>query len=590
MVYRYYDSVRFANEYSDWNNLANTLLVLGLDWKGSTQGDYAPTHSTDKRVPKNLMDPSSTLSLAGLLKNYNKLSNSARSTLALAFLLRPTQAPRDKFEEVVDEVAEGILSSLRLQGRTAYLPISSSSPTAAPMRDQATALSLLSLYNPKHPFVQKLAAYVAEGNSNAGSYYSWDPQTKALTSLALSDYDSLKGNTDPNLNLKVTSAQSTLLDATFTSAEDPVETQVVKTEEMPKIRTTNGKIGTAPINFSAKGKGEAGVSLTLDFVPSAMSQNPTYRGIFVERLVQKIDQTGGATGKEGTGPNTQVSQSGNFVLVTLQVTTPDDLVGVYLEDLLPGGLEASDPHLANAPVSHSPKPMSMASRWCFWCYRPTFGPQQTEKERVVWYANNLPAGTHTVSYIALANTPGTFLHPPARAYSARQPELMGLSGGTYFVVYTGEEVTNEDDFLSSKGVSVMTSAYPKECAVECMPDESCNTGTGKCEKVSTIYMESPLEISLRGGGGAGAVTTASTSTSNAQVPRVSAQEVAAATAATKASDAKETIKKQGGKGKGSRGKKGKGRKGKGGKGKGGKGGAFRLARLQKKLKAQVEGR
>lgn len=480
MSINYYNSIRCLNcEFRNWDSLASTLLVLGLDWVAQpVEYEYAKG------------DPGAVLNKDLLLQHFNDLSYIGQANLALAYLLRSHEVSNsDEWVEIVDEVVQRMLSGMRLQGRTAYLTMAPGNPSAAPMDHQAMALSVLSLYDSGHPFTEKLAAYVAEGSKAIGGRYYWNSKSKALSTIALLDYDSLRGSQDPNLDFTAKAAKSVLMQTTFESPSDPVEHTVVPFVDIPMVRSQNG-VSPANVEFIAKGVGEASVAMVLDFVPLTMSPDPTYRGIYVERLVQKLDNESG----DGVGVHTQVATSGEFYKITIQITTPDDLVGVFLEDLLAGGFEALDPNLDNAPaVSGSNSNINFRSS-CWFCWRNTFGAQETEKDRITWYANRLDAGTHSVSYTVVANTPGAFLHPPARAYVSSQPELMGLSGGNYMVV-TSEQVAKSPEeevkLLTEYGIPVSTVEYPKECLVACDDMSSCNVRTGQCQRVDEIRVAAP---------------------------------------------------------------------------------------------------
>jgi len=207
----------------------------------------------------------------------------------------------------------------------------------------------------------------------------------------------------------------------------------------------------------------------------------------VERAISHVDDLGDVV--SGT---TQMSKAGDFVKITLQITTPDDLIGVEVVDLLPGGLEPLDPNLQASPDGQN----SPNAGW--WWRPPTFGPRQTLPDRIIWGANNLPAGTHTVSYTALAVTPGVFLHPPSKASVLAQPELLGLSGGGYFVVTEDDvPVAEEQAYLEANGIPVQESTIPKECAEACAEDQACNLRTGTCETVAAMQTVQLMARSTR---------------------------------------------------------------------------------------------
>eukprot|EP00966_Prymnesium_polylepis_P082080 1901609-Prymnesium_polylepis.1 len=61
--------------------------------------------------------------------------------------------------------------------------------------------------------------------------------------------------------------------------------------------------------------------------------------------------------------------------------------------------------------------------WCpWWWWRCVHFERQTRKDAVTFYAQWASAGTHTLTYEAIAATRGTFALPPTKAAPALQPE------------------------------------------------------------------------------------------------------------------------------------------------------------------------
>lgn len=67
--------------------------------------------------------------------------------------------------------------------------------------------------------------------------------------------------------------------------------------------------------FTAQGQGEVSLVATLDFIPARLLPFPTYRGLFVERCIQKA----GADG-EAKGPCLSSAPLGAQLVITLQVS------------------------------------------------------------------------------------------------------------------------------------------------------------------------------------------------------------------------------------------------------------------------------
>jgi uncharacterized protein YfaS (alpha-2-macroglobulin family) len=63
-----------------------------------------------------------------------------------------------------------------------------------------------------------------------------------------------------------------------------------------------------------------------------------------------------------------------------------------------------------------------------------FDHKEIRDDRVVYSATVLWKGTYTVSYLARATTPGSFVRPPAHAEEMYNPAVYGRSDGGIFTV------------------------------------------------------------------------------------------------------------------------------------------------------------
>merc|ERR1712113_142943 len=110
-------------------------------------------------------------------------------------------------------------------------------------------------------------------------------------------------------------------------------------------------------------------------------------------------------------------------------------------------------------------------------------------DKVTWRSwSSLPAGTHTVTYQAIAATRGVFTLPPAHAYVDDQPELMGLSqAGTIVVMDDGLQKvpdpldpTEVMNFLKKLDIEPCETIRPKSCPDGCPNGGVCQVATGTC--------------------------------------------------------------------------------------------------------------
>jgi len=369
-----------------------------------------------------------------------------------------------------------ITGALRVSGRVAYVASWPGSASAAIAEDQAFALLFLTAYKPQMPLLQKLAAYVGGGEiaGAAALCVALGGSQAGSTAWSLASYDGTRGSTQPNLKLtaeatKTTGSSSstskpfTLLSATFTPANagsvqnsNHTYTEIATQLGGPPTRAT----------FAAKGTGEVSVALGLEFIPAKLLQFPSYRGLWVDAIIQK--ETG-----EGRLTATPLA---SIVTVTIQITSPDDLGGpVIVEARMPGGLEPLDP---NVYPDMGAAAMCSFNRFWFWC--PT---QETSNALVKYTFWQLSAGAVSVRFKAVAATPGQFVLPPVKVYAVQQPEVMGLSAAGSFLVCPTKPTAGQQPV---QGCAASGSAegkplpVPKGCPKDCSGNGVCNFADGVC--------------------------------------------------------------------------------------------------------------
>jgi hypothetical protein len=180
-----------------------------------------------------------------------------------------------------------------------------------------------------------------------------------------------------------------------------------------------------------------------------------------------------------------------LVEVTIQVTTPDDLYDVVVEDWVAGCIEPLDPRLqvvgdsVGFVIDYNEIGYGLMDIWMFWGWWSPFPTPEVTTDHVRWTANYLSAGSHSVTYQAVAVTTGVFVLPPTKAYVVKQPELMGLSyAGSFLVSEEYVQPSDVNTYITSHGATLNQQVTPVECKNGCGPDSQCNLKTGTCDCVS----------------------------------------------------------------------------------------------------------
>ena len=219
-----------------------------------------------------------------------------------------------------------------------------------------------------------------------------------------------------------------------------------------------------PLLFLANGTGEVAVALSLTFVPAAVFSTPVVRGVEVLKVVQLYD----AVARAPTGPALRAVPLGSVVTVTLQVTTPDELDGLLVEDWLPAGLEAIDPNVAG-DSNDELRPFWMRYSCGWWWWRCTSFERTTRKDRVSFYARWARPGTHTLSYEAVAATRGEFAAAGEGGGDApaRSDGVVGRRGPARRAV-------------AAVGRAAAGAGGARACPGDCSGRGACDAGTGRC--------------------------------------------------------------------------------------------------------------
>lgn len=203
---------------------------------------------------------------------------------------------------------------------------------AAGLSDQSMALAFLVDANVDNPLIQKLAAWVAQGAAPPPLFYaaicvSSSPWDALLRSQALTSYDSSTANLTPDLKVTVNAqpqpsltgkrAPVTLLSSGFTPQEaGKLANSSTGWDEVPPNST---------LVVSAQGSGEVSVAAALNFTPADLLPFPTYRGLWVQRVLL-LEQSGSVGSSSSAAVDAGIGL-GKIVTMAVQVGTRGDSRG-----------------------------------------------------------------------------------------------------------------------------------------------------------------------------------------------------------------------------------------------------------------------
>lgn len=246
---------------------------------------------------------------------------------------------------------------------------------------------------------------------------------------------------------------------------------------MKRVNVSWSALGAspAPLQFKARGRGEATVAALLDFVPAELPRFAVSRGLQVDSVIRVMS----ADRQQPDGPPLVAAGLGEVLAWSIEVTSPDSLGKVQVTALLPGGLDVQDPRLQPLATSlctpwYFAEYTSFQSAWWF----PSCPRQTTAPAQVTLDVDAFSAGSQEFMILLVAATSGNWTLPPVQARAVEQPEVMGLGRGGHFAVCTGSACSAAE--LTSAVGNLVRARPPRACSKWCSGAGTCNTDTGKC--------------------------------------------------------------------------------------------------------------
>ncbi len=367
-----------------------------------------------------------------LYERRAKLALFGRALLAQALARAGTAADTDLAKTLVTE----LMNNARVDAGSVHFQ-ESDPETYAPLfstdvRTTAMVLQALMVTEPQHTFAAQIARFLVGAREN-GQYAT--TQEAAFALMALHDYSRVREASPPSFTGGVELAGTRLFEAKFEGRSLDAQTGLV---DWAKLRTA---ATPAPLVFSVNGTGSLYYGARLTYVPTTLQTEATDQGLVVQRWYEPL-------GQQGAGQVRAVSE-GEPVRVRVRLATTRMRHYVVLEDPLPSGLEAVDTTLATAgrqvqgraaveegEGEGESEALDGADAWY-----SVFNRVEMRDDRVLLFADHLPPGVHSYTYVARATTPGTFVLKPARAEAMYAPEIFGRSDGGTFWVHPRAEVS-----------------------------------------------------------------------------------------------------------------------------------------------------
>ncbi|MGC1272927.1 MAG: MG2 domain-containing protein [Planctomycetaceae bacterium] len=350
---------------------------------------------------------------------YRDRQNLSLYALAMYGLALEKTGATDRLDMVVRNLSQFVVEDD--ENGTAYLRLPNEGYWwfwyGSEVEANAYYLKLLSKTDPKGERAPKLVKYLLNNRRNA-TYWNSTRDT-AIAIEAMAAYLAASGEAQPNMTVAVLYDGEKQHEVTITAENlfsiDNTVTIVGDAVEAGEHTVTLRKKGEGPLYWNAY----VTVFTQEDFIKSAGLEVKVDRKVY--KLTRKDDATANRRGSRGQSvagavevyDRTELNSgdtlaSGDLVEVELIIESKNDYEYLAFEDMKAAGFE----------------PVEVQSGYT----GNSLGAyMELRDEKVAFFVERLPRGTHSVKYRLRAEIPGSFSALPAKGYAMYAPELRGNS-------------------------------------------------------------------------------------------------------------------------------------------------------------------
>ena len=326
---------------------------------------------------------------------------------AKAYLLKAAAASA-RTPAVQEKIAQSILNHIAYTPQSAYFDAPEEMPWLHMGNVKATALALDALLFAKQPFADafKTASWLLT-QMNAQGHWN-NTSVNAAVFTALNTYYRTMESVTPDFAASAKLDAKTVLEASFKGRS--VEG---KNASVPFAEAYADKTETR-VTFAKTGAGTLYYTLGQVYEPRAY-QTPVDAGFTVSRQITTLD-----------GKPVAEIVAGERYKITLNVKNAASRHFVVLEDFIPAGFEIINTSLATESAEQAAALQDGG--------RNGFERDEKYDDRIAAFADYLPAGNHSYSYLVSASVPGTFSYPSLWASQMYEPAVFGRNATETLVI------------------------------------------------------------------------------------------------------------------------------------------------------------
>jgi len=312
--------------------------------------------------------------------------------------------------EMEEDIVRDLMNKIKLSPTSAYFEEEEKIPWVfhSNLRTTAIVLQTLIEIGKESPFAPQIVRYLVKEQKNR-----WmSTQDNAYLFYALADYFHRYEEEEPEFKVKVQLAGKTILEHIFQKRMEKVSQKRIDIASLEK-----GK--KLPLEIHKDGEGRMYYEVRMSYSPVGKLE-PRDEGIAVFKSFETLE-----------GKKIEDSFSaGDLLVVTLKVVIPQARYFVVVDDPLPAGFvpvnlsfETESEELA--------RQIEERKEQSWW---QGFRHMEMYKEKVLLFADYLPPGIHTHTYLVRVTTPGVYSLPSTKVEEMYTPEVFGRSEEKEIVV------------------------------------------------------------------------------------------------------------------------------------------------------------
>lgn len=354
----------------------------------------------------------------------------ARALLMSAAHRYSRTAQRDKIrEELNDLVVES--------ARTIHFAESKSEAAADGLRllmhssvqtDAIVLMALLEIEPTDTKLPKIIAGIMDERDAKPGGRWT-STHANAWALVAASRYFETIEKADPHYTAQV------WIDELFAGAHEFKGRSMTKVDQRIPMATLQGA-ESRELTIAKAGSGKLYYRMGLRYAPKDLNLAAVDHGFTVYREYAALPGADGKVDPEAvkqTADGDWIVKAGTNVRVTINLVVSDRANYVVVDDPLPAGFDGQNPKFITSVGAGSSSGLDGVRGgfdpwWGGWWY--AFNHIDLRDDRMLLFADALPAGVYTHSYAARATTIGEFLLPPIKAEQMYEPERFGHGSST----------------------------------------------------------------------------------------------------------------------------------------------------------------